>query len=325
METQIIKVPFRSDVIETVKTEKGDIRILAKKVCDLLSLDWSGQLKKLRTSAWGGVEIISIPDSTGKTQEQVTIPMRALPMWLASLNPDKVKPELREKVIVWQLEAADALYVYFMKGVAINPRVAEETVRRELDDHYAEVRMKELESESIERAMRTLEKGVTEIELLVEHGILTKQTGLAHRAQLLKKFTGIDLMTAPQVAFQNVTNLVPDIASALAAGAKAVTVMPVKDLVGFYNAKEIAAAIGNGIQAVDVGVVADDLDIRPSILRGELTWGDTVPTNYNGHVGAQARYNEAAKLKLIDCIKANIAVVKERSKHVRAERASKDN
>ena len=44
------------------------------------------------------------------------MPVRKLPAYLASINPNKVRPELREKIILYQNECDDALWNYWMKG-----------------------------------------------------------------------------------------------------------------------------------------------------------------------------------------------------------------
>lgn len=48
--------------------------------------------------------------------------LRKLNGWLQTISPNKVKPEIRNKVIQYQEECDDVLYEYWTKGVAINPR-----------------------------------------------------------------------------------------------------------------------------------------------------------------------------------------------------------
>ena len=53
------------------------------------------------------------------------LPLRKLSGWLSTISPNKVKPELREKVIAYQNECDDALWDYWNNGIAVRtPYVA---------------------------------------------------------------------------------------------------------------------------------------------------------------------------------------------------------
>ena len=62
--------------------------------------------------------------TTGGIQKMVCIPLSKLNGWLFSVNADKVKPELREKIVQYQEECFVVLHDYWHKGAAINDRVA---------------------------------------------------------------------------------------------------------------------------------------------------------------------------------------------------------
>lgn len=47
---------------------------------------------------------------------------RKFAAWLSGIQPNKVKPEIREKVIRYQEECDDVLYEYWTKGLVTNPR-----------------------------------------------------------------------------------------------------------------------------------------------------------------------------------------------------------
>lgn len=49
----------------------------------------------------------------GRTRETQCLDLDALPMWLATINPSKVKPELRAKLELFQREAAAVLRDHF--------------------------------------------------------------------------------------------------------------------------------------------------------------------------------------------------------------------
>ena len=64
--------------------------------------------------------------------------LRKLAGWLQTISPNKVKPEIRDKVIQYQEECDDVLYEYWTKGVVVNPRKS--NVMEELNQACMEMR-----------------------------------------------------------------------------------------------------------------------------------------------------------------------------------------
>ncbi|MCO9782225.1 phage antirepressor Ant, partial [Salmonella enterica subsp. enterica serovar Mbandaka] len=55
-------------------------------------------------------------------QLMICLAFRKFAAWLSSIQPNKVRPEIRDKVIQYQEECDDVLYEYWTKGKAENPR-----------------------------------------------------------------------------------------------------------------------------------------------------------------------------------------------------------
>ncbi len=54
---------------------------------------------------------------------------RKFAAWLSSIQPNKVRPEIRDKVIQYQEECDEMLlYEYWTKGHVINPRKAKKAL-----------------------------------------------------------------------------------------------------------------------------------------------------------------------------------------------------
>ncbi|MGC5027056.1 phage antirepressor N-terminal domain-containing protein [Tsukamurella sp. DT100] len=94
-------------------------------IVEHFGLDYSGQLQKLKSKSWAVMENFSTTGSDGKTYSMVGINRRTLGMWLATLDENRVREELRAELIAYQSEAADALDKFFHEGAAINPRATE--------------------------------------------------------------------------------------------------------------------------------------------------------------------------------------------------------
>jgi len=94
-----------------------------KPIVSGMGLDWKSQYAKLKANAkrWGMV-IITTP-SKGGIQSMASMPLRKLPAFLCSIHSSKVKPELRETIEFYQDECDNALWDYWSKGHAVNPRV----------------------------------------------------------------------------------------------------------------------------------------------------------------------------------------------------------
>ena len=105
----VVCVPWRGDVLDTIQMEDGKINVLPSRICDSLGLAWHPQLHKLQSAPWSGVTIMVTPDRQGRPQQHVTIPLKAVPMWLAGISVNKVKTGLRAKPLSFQLGMAEVL------------------------------------------------------------------------------------------------------------------------------------------------------------------------------------------------------------------------
>lgn len=56
----------------------------------------------------------------------VTVDVRTFLMLLATIDENRVAPDVRSKLVTYQAEVADAIESYFIRGGAINPRATEE-------------------------------------------------------------------------------------------------------------------------------------------------------------------------------------------------------
>lgn len=138
---QFALIDFQGDQLLTM-IEDDLPRAAIKPIVEGLGINWASQYTKIMGDPVlsKGVVLSTIP-SEGGTQQTLTLPLDLLQGWLFKLNPEKVKPEARERVIAYQKECYQVLHDYWVKGAAINPRFAagleqsERTrVRRQLPD-----------------------------------------------------------------------------------------------------------------------------------------------------------------------------------------------
>lgn len=117
---QLSPVPFHGDTIFCIDYQNQPYTPM-RPIVENMGLDWQAQATKLRTNKerWG-VVMIATP-SEGGEQRATCLPVRKLPAWLNSINPKKVRAELRPKIELYQAESDDALWNYWMNGRAEQP------------------------------------------------------------------------------------------------------------------------------------------------------------------------------------------------------------
>lgn len=117
---ELTQIPFHDT---TIYTTADGTYVALRPVCEVLGLDFSGQLQRLQHQSWATMGVTPTVAADGKTREMTVIDRRTFTMWLATIDTSRVKNErTRELVRTYQCEAADALDKYFNEGIAINPR-----------------------------------------------------------------------------------------------------------------------------------------------------------------------------------------------------------
>jgi hypothetical protein len=118
MKIQIIEVPFRSDVINAIEVD-GVVYVAMRCVVENLGMAWGTQQQKLerQSDKFNCIHMNTVA-ADGKRRDLLCIPLRKLNGWLFSINPNKVRADIRDGLIAYQEECFSALHDYFTKGVA---------------------------------------------------------------------------------------------------------------------------------------------------------------------------------------------------------------
>ncbi|HBN5548779.1 TPA: phage antirepressor N-terminal domain-containing protein [Proteus mirabilis] len=109
-----INVPFHGANL-CIVNRNGNPYVPMKPIIEDMGLDWASQFTKLKKRFSKGIVEITIP-SKGGEQSMICLAMHKLTGWLYSIMPNKVKPEIRDKVIKYQEECDDVLYEYWTTG-----------------------------------------------------------------------------------------------------------------------------------------------------------------------------------------------------------------
>lgn len=115
-------VPFNGQQIITAMAA-GVAYVAMKQIVENLGMSWSTQQTKLmkQISKFNCVHMNMVA-ADGKLRKLLCLPLKKLNGWLFSINPEKVRADIRDKLIQYQEECFTVLYDYWTKGKAENPR-----------------------------------------------------------------------------------------------------------------------------------------------------------------------------------------------------------
>lgn len=123
---QIQTVSFHDTTLITFQHDNV-IYTAVRPIVEALGMSWGSQSVKLNKNKekFNCFDIETV-GSDGKKRTMLCMPIRKLNGWLFSINPEKVRADLKAKVIQYQEECFEVLHDYWTKGVAFNPRLTSE-------------------------------------------------------------------------------------------------------------------------------------------------------------------------------------------------------
>ncbi|EAZ3421358.1 phage antirepressor Ant [Salmonella enterica subsp. enterica serovar Albany] len=115
-------VPFNDQQIITAMAA-GVAYVAMKPIVENLGMSWSTQQTKLmkQISKFNCVHMNMVA-ADGKLRKLLCLPLKKLNGWLFSINPEKVRADIRDKLIQYQEECFTVLHDYWTKGKAENAR-----------------------------------------------------------------------------------------------------------------------------------------------------------------------------------------------------------
>lgn len=128
-----INVPFYGSELYVVN-HNGEPYTPMKPIIDGMGMDWASQFTKLKQRFKSTVVEITMVAADGKSRSMICLALRKLAAWLNTISPNKVKPEIRDRVTRYQDECDDVLYEYWTKGQVTNPRKTSTDERTPLRD-----------------------------------------------------------------------------------------------------------------------------------------------------------------------------------------------
>lgn len=99
--------------------------VAMRPIVDAIGLDWDAQRQRIKRhpvlSTCAVVITVQLPGDIQR-REVTFLPLSMLNGWLFGVDTNRVKPEIRDNLIMYQRECFDVLAAYWQKGEAVNPR-----------------------------------------------------------------------------------------------------------------------------------------------------------------------------------------------------------
>ncbi|GGK61067.1 hypothetical protein Sme01_02690 [Sphaerisporangium melleum] len=138
---EVVHIPFHGDEILAIDVD-GKPYVVVKPAVEAIGLDYWAQIRKLRERSWATTASKAVVAADGKVRDMVTCDVRTFLMLLATIDENRVAADVKDKLVAYQAEVADAIEAYWTQGGALNPRAT----RQQLDEI----------AESAERRIRML-------------------------------------------------------------------------------------------------------------------------------------------------------------------------
>lgn len=123
-----VRIPGAADLM--AMQSDGRQWAALKPMCDSLGIDSQAQARRLNRKSWATTAIMTVVAADGKPRDMVMVDSRTVPLWLATVDENRVASEARPTLIAYQREAAAALDAYFNKRNVTAPALNQFDVLR---------------------------------------------------------------------------------------------------------------------------------------------------------------------------------------------------
>ena len=128
------EVMFYEDTIVAVRLTDGNVYVPIRPICDNLGVTLAGQRERINRDPVLAEVITSVSVTlTQQAREMLCLPLKFIPGWLFGINVNRVKPELRDRIIRYQRECYDVLAEAFVEGRLTADPLFEELLRQDTE------------------------------------------------------------------------------------------------------------------------------------------------------------------------------------------------
>lgn len=126
MTNQLTSIDFHGQTL-LATIQDNVVYTALKPICENIGLSWNAQFERIKRDEVLVQDIRMIRTPTkGGFQEVVCLPLTLLNGWLFGVDTNRVKAEIKDKLITYKKECYQALFDYWNNGVAVNPRATKD-------------------------------------------------------------------------------------------------------------------------------------------------------------------------------------------------------
>lgn len=123
----LITIPFYDQPLNLIDSD-GRPFVPMRPIVECMGLNWKSQQAKLQNRFSSTVAIIATVAQDGKEREMLCLPLEKLTAWLLTINPRKVKAEIRPTIERYQAESEAALWQYWTTGIARKEEIRQQRI-----------------------------------------------------------------------------------------------------------------------------------------------------------------------------------------------------
>ncbi len=117
--------PGGDDEVLAARTETSEIYLPVKPICTALGVSWTSQYRKIKADdiLLESVRTLRL-QTRGGVQNLVCMDVEAIPLWLAGIEPTRVRTDLRDKLRAYKRWVRKVVYEAFARETSIVPAVS---------------------------------------------------------------------------------------------------------------------------------------------------------------------------------------------------------
>lgn len=127
---------FHGDELDVLHKD-GRVWVSVRRVCEALGMASNNQVEKLKNKPWAVSMMIISTGRDGKSYSTFCVDLDCLPMWLATLDTNRIPASKRPRIELYQVQCANVLRDHFFGQPAsakASEQATEITIRRSMEE-----------------------------------------------------------------------------------------------------------------------------------------------------------------------------------------------
>lgn len=113
------EVEILGDVLTAVQMEDGSIYLPVKLLCEVLGLERTAQVRRIKRDETMSEDLYELTTQTGRGgRDAQYLRLEVVPYWLSGVTVSKVKPELKDKMLAYKRWVVRKVYEAFLSELA---------------------------------------------------------------------------------------------------------------------------------------------------------------------------------------------------------------